>query len=273
MTNPWNTHGIEMRHDVVIKRFRPGDAGQAIREWRALSLLAARAPGIAPMPVKADLVSETPTVVMARLTGEPLRGKPVSTAQLEGMVSAVTRLQESAIPPGLMSDLPVRRWQQEEVIARLRAWSADGPGRGAPPVVVEAVRAGLAWLARAGLEAKPAAGVVPVFGHGDGNLANYLWDGSRVRLVDFEDSGRSDRAFELAEITEHVSAWVDGALDVEAFLSYFELSDAERARLRDCRRLLALVWLFLLAREDPAHPRNPPGTLVRQAHRLLDLLT
>ena len=108
---------------------------------------------------------------------------------------------------------------------------------------------------------------------GDGNLANYLWDGYRVQVVDFEDSGLSDRAFELAEITEHVGSWVDYPLDVSAFLDRFDLSPAEAARLRECRRLLALVWLFLLASDDPEDPRNPPGTAERQAGRLLDLLT
>lgn len=99
-------------------------------------------------------------------------------------------------------------------------------------------------------------------------------------MVDFEDSGRSDRAFELAEITEHVSSWVDGGfdggvgggLDAAAFLARFDLTVQERARLRDCRRLLALTWLFILAAADPARSRNPPGTDERQALRLRALL-
>jgi thiamine kinase-like enzyme len=111
-----------------------------------------------------------------------------------------------------------------------------------------------------------------VFGPGDGNLANYLWDGTRVQVVDFEDSGRSDRAFELAEITEHVSSWVGPPLDVPSFLAHFDLTSAEASRLRDCRRLLALVWLFLLSFDDPNNPRNPPGTADRQAERLRKLL-
>ncbi|MET4924384.1 hypothetical protein P3L51_18840 [Streptomyces sp. PSRA5] len=93
-----------------------------------------------------------------------------------------------------------------------------------------------------------------------------------MRILDFEDSGLSDRAFELAEITEHVVSWVDRPLDVESFLAEFDLTATERARLRDCRRLLALVWLFLLAFDDPEHPRNPPGTAERQTVRLDGLL-
>jgi len=37
-------------------------------------------------------------------------------------------------------------------------------------------------------------------------LANYLWDGHRIRIVDFEDAGRSDVAYELASLVEHLSA-------------------------------------------------------------------
>lgn len=134
------------------------------------------------------------------------------------------------------------------------------------------MESGARWLAREGERRLSAAEVPSVFGSGDGNLANYLWDGARVRVVDFEDSGRSDAAFELAEITEHVGSWVEHPLDVSGFLGRFDLSPAEVARLPDCRRLLALVWLFLLAGEDAAAPRNPPGTAKRQAGRVLALL-
>ncbi|MFJ9718932.1 hypothetical protein ACIRPQ_23825 [Streptomyces sp. NPDC101213] len=69
-----------------------------------------------------------------------------------------------------------------------------------------------------------------------------------------------------------MASWVDQPLDAEVFLDQFDLSAAERARLPECRRLLALVWLFLLAFDDPRHPRNPPGTAERQAARLSRLL-
>jgi hypothetical protein len=47
----------------------------------------------------------------------------------------------------------------------------------------------------------------------------------------------------------------------------------EWARLLECRRLLALVWLFLLVLDEAGQsPRNPPGTVERQADRLCALL-
>ncbi|MBA3369441.1 MAG: phosphotransferase [Geodermatophilaceae bacterium] len=55
------------------------------------------------------------------------------------------------------------------------------------------------------LDAALAADADPVLGHADGGLASLQWDGNRVQLVDFKDSGRSDVAFELADLVEHVS--------------------------------------------------------------------
>jgi thiamine kinase-like enzyme len=51
-----------------------------------------------------------------------------------------------------------------------------------------------------------------VLGQGDANLANFLWDGTQIRIVDFEDSGPSNRTFELAVLVEHLSAWSDAGL-------------------------------------------------------------
>jgi hypothetical protein len=52
-------------------------------------------------------------------------------------------------------------------------------------------------------------------------------------------------------------------------LGQFDLDARERARLRDCARLQALTWLFLLSGEGP---RNPPGTFGRQVERVLRAL-
>jgi thiamine kinase-like enzyme len=107
---------------------------------------------------------------------------------------------------------------------------------------------------------------------GDANLANFLWDGTEVRIVDFEDSGPSDRAFELAVLVEHLSAWSDAGLPADMFLGLFGLTAAEQVRVREYRRLCALFWLTMLRPGGPSHDRNPPGILERQAARLLRLL-
>jgi thiamine kinase-like enzyme len=93
-----------------------------------------------------------------------------------------------------------------------------------------------------------------------------------VRLVDFEDSGRSDRAWELAIFTEHLSVHSHGQVPAELALSHFDTAAAEQARIYEYRRLLATFWLLMLLPGGPSHQRNPAGTLQNQALRLLELL-
>ncbi|KOV71607.1 hypothetical protein ADL00_07300 [Streptomyces sp. AS58] len=266
----WGTHGVEMTAERVIKRFASRDDGHAEREWRGLTLLSAHVPGLAPEPWAVDLAADEPVVVMSRVAGVPLRGMVLGRNEVEALAAAVTALFE-AVPPDVVRGVPLRPGRPSALLGHVGSWAVEvRPETGG--LVRQAVDAGLDWLAGSGLEAGAWQEVPEVFGPGDGNLANYLWDGVRVRVVDFEDSGRSDRAFELAEITEHVGSWIEHPLDVPEFLGEFDLSSAETARLHKCRRLLALVWLFLLARDDPQDPRNPPGTAEQQAVRLLELL-
>ncbi|GAA2756536.1 phosphotransferase family protein [Actinopolymorpha rutila] len=223
----WGTHAVELTGDQVIKRFPEADGGCAEREWRALTLLHEHVPGLAPEPVKAQLGVTGSTVLMSRLPGTPLRGLTLSSEQLAALATAM-RAIHTALPSDVLRQVPIRPGQQAGLVAHLRRWAAEKP----PEVdaqVGRALSAGLTWLERSGLQADHAPAVPPVFGPGDGNLANYLWDGSQVRIVDFEDSGRSDRAFELAEVTEHVGSWVEHPLDTRAFLGQFEF-DTRRVR-------------------------------------------
>jgi hypothetical protein len=73
-------------------------------------------------------------------------------------------------------------------------------------------------------------------------------------------------------LTEHISVWSDARLNADDFLALFDLTGAEAARVHVFRCLAALFWLILLRPGGPASARNPPGTLQRQAARLLTLL-
>ncbi|MFL1427521.1 MULTISPECIES: aminoglycoside phosphotransferase family protein [unclassified Nocardiopsis] len=262
---------VELGPYVVTKRFRPGDHGRCAREWRALTLLATHAPGVAPRPLTIDFDAAAPVVTMTRLYGEPLRGQVLDSVSTAALVETVAELH-SAVPPGVLDRLSTRPGHQRNLCEFVYTWAPKArPGLGNH--VARALDEGLTWLNGSALRDTTKANVQSVFGPGDGNLANYLWGGSRVRVVDFEESGRSDRAFELAEITEHVGSWVEYPLDVSVFLSRFALTPAESDRLQECRRLLALVWLLLLCRDAKGERRNPPGTTDRQARRLLILLT
>jgi hypothetical protein len=251
-----HTHRIDFHGDVVTKQYVDDKPGAAAREWRALTLLAEYAPGLAPEPIafEGDLVR------MSRIDGVPLRGLPARDVRIGAMAHALTELYES-VPPHVVASLRIRPWHLDAVTdwvrQRFATWTHQDPR------AEQAVKEGRRWLE----SWRPGEiGLRPVFGAGDGNLANFLWDGARVRIVDFEDSGRSDLAFELAELSEHVSMWVDGEVEIA---HRFELSRQEESRLRGCRKLQCLIWLFLLSRDSS---RNPPGTFLRQAERVLRTL-
>ncbi|MDQ3715440.1 MAG: hypothetical protein M3381_05320 [Actinomycetota bacterium] len=91
-------------------------------------------------------------------------------------------------------------------------------------------------------------------------------------MVDFEDSGGSDRAFELADLVEHVSGLVTDDLDSDKLVEAFDRDPATERRLHTYRRLMASYWLRMLLPDGPAHLRHPSGSLHRQATPVLERL-
>lgn len=263
---------IDRARRIVVKRFRSDHRGEPIREWTALSLLARFAPGLAPAPVSADLNCPFPVITMSWLPGTELSAVAVTPARTGALAEALDQLWRSV--PSIHRQFPAAVAPKPAAFThQVHEMLAASPALGDDPAVARSRAAATAWLEYAGLESPGRAGRDAVLGHGDPCLANYLYDGNRVRLVDFEDSGPSDRAFELAILTEHISAWSDARLDADDFLAMFDLTRAEQSRVRDFRRLAALYWLIMLRPGGPSSTRNPPGTLERQADRLLGLLT
>jgi Ser/Thr protein kinase RdoA (MazF antagonist) len=271
----FTTHLVDIGKDEVVKRFRSWDRGEHRREWQALTLLASYAPDLAPAPLSADLTSVPPQVRMSRVPGLPLDGLPpdglppdgraVTPGHLDAVAAAISRLH-AAVPRDVVAGLRPQPWLEVGVVNRMRSIVA---GRRAPhddALARAAFHAGMRWFGRAA-DPQPEPHSV-VFGQGDGNLANYLWDGERVRLVDFEDSGRSDRAYELAAFAEHLSVWHDTGIETGALLGRLELTRAERERVLFFRRAFTFYWLLKLLNQR----ENRPDTLHRQAGRLLAVL-
>jgi hypothetical protein len=269
---PFVTHEVSVGERAVVKRFGvPAGDGPA-REWAALRLLARYAPGLAPEPVRADLAGSPPEIVMSRLAGEPLGTGPVTGAQLDAIAAAIARLHE-AIPAAVLDSVgPAGSGTLRNVGRRMRALAAACPPESLDPLPRQAYNAALDWVDRGWGDRPDPAVVRPVFAHSDGNLANRLWDGSQVRLVDFEVCGREGRAQELADFVEHITVWAHGGIDAGEFLDRFDLTPAEHRQIRDLRRLHAAHWVMILLPGGNSCDRNPPGTLERQARRLLDLL-
>ncbi|MFC7484594.1 phosphotransferase family protein [Luedemannella flava] len=157
---------------------------------------------------------------------------------------------------------PLGPWRDDLAFgARLTA--APRPATGVTAAAYDAARAWWDGPDPALLRCPPP---VTVLGHRDPNLLNYLWDGRRVRIVDFEDAALSDPATEVALLLEHLSTRGTGA---ERLLDHVRV---DPVRLRAAQRLWAMFWLALLLPGGPAAVRNPPGTADAQARRLLDLL-
>ncbi|MEU1736360.1 aminoglycoside phosphotransferase family protein [Streptosporangium sp. NPDC020145] len=272
MADRFSTHDLELGDNVVTKRYASWDRGEPHREWTTLTLLAEHAPGLAPTPVRATLGADPPTITMSRLPGRVLRGTHATDEQIGALAAALNRLHR--IPATVARTLQPAPWGPAVAVNKARTWADRCLDLGDDPLVRHAYRAGVAWLSSTAPDELTVNPFPPVIGLADGNHANYLWDDHerRIRLVDWEDSGHNDRAFELGEVVEHISR-LDGTLDAEKLLAHFTLTLEEANRVNGFRRLIALLWFLQLGPTGPATPHNPPDTLRRQAKRVMHLLT
>jgi hypothetical protein len=245
------THEVSVDGLVVTKTYVSVDRDEHLREWAALGAISARAPDLVPAPLE---LAAGPSLSMSLVPGRPLTGS-LTRVELDGLEEALRTLW--SVPTDGVLPFPLLGFI-ERVRGAARSFAAEG-------VVEDARLAGAEWLKGSEVDRllEPAAGVI---GHGDPNLANYLWDGKRVRIVDFEDAGLSDVAVELANLVEHLSA---RQTDRTAFLARFEV---DPRRLLIARRLWSIFWLTLLRPGGPSALRNPPGTTAEQADRVLGLL-
>ncbi len=142
----------------------------------------------------------------------------------------------------------------------------------ADPIVLTAYDTAVRWFESREVDRLVGETYRPVLARADHNLPNFLWDGGRIRLVDFEDSGRGDRCSEFAEVVEHLSARCTPDQTWQDLLDGLTLSASERRRVSAARRLSSIGWFLLLMPGRPAAARNPPGTLHAQAQRVLSLI-
>ena len=249
-----HTHDLTISEYELVKRYSSWGRGEHGREWLVLTTLHDHAPGLAPVPLSADLDATPPWVRMNRLPGTPLSGA-LTGDELDALEAALRALW--AVPT---DGLPPRRFHPGE------AWRVTGEAfaaaRRPTGIAGEAFDSAVELLSGP----PPAEATEAVLGHGDPNLANYLWDGGRIRVVDFEDAGVSDAAYELGTLVEHLSA---RHTEWDGFLARF---DVDPSRLLTTRRVMAAFWLYLLLPENPSTHRNPPDEVDRQAARLLSLV-
>lgn len=260
-----SNHDVTIEGEVVRKRYRRTNRDEPAREWAALVLLDEHAPGLAPQPLARE--ADPPVVVMSRVAGDPL-DTVLTPRSLAAMVEAYRMLFAVPIQP----DKPLRYWHPEAFFHNTYEWIEQERTRtDLPRVVRRALAAAQSW------HAAPPLGIRgirdPVIAQGDSKVDNMLWDGSRVRLIDFEGFGVGDLAFEVADLVEHISSRLRGLRDPEAVISGFELNAGQLERVEEYRIVLATFWLLTVLPGNPGHDLNPEGGDRLQAAHLVDLLS
>jgi Ser/Thr protein kinase RdoA (MazF antagonist) len=260
-------NGLYAVGDACVKLYRVDERRRWEREWRALTFLAERGAGLAPRPLWFDPDGSPPAVVMERLTGDPLHERPIGPAELEALgeaLSALHRAPGGDEYPTTVIGTPARFVEEVTLAAERLDGLVDDPLAGRSAARLRG------WLASDDRELL-AAPAPPVFAHGDTNPANYLWDGRRVRFVDFEYAGRSDAAFDLGDLVEHVGAQPVAEEAWAPLLARFGLDAAGRRRLKAARRLAAHFWLTILWRPALGRPEDRIETQLRRVEQVLDL--
>ncbi len=265
-----STHVVSLGATEVRKEFLPDHEAEAEREWACLTLLAEHAPGLAPRPLRRE-DGATPVVVMERVPGEPLEPRPLALAQTAALGAALRRLY--AVPAAAVSAAGIggRSLAPDEHADLMVEWlgrDVDLTPCRDPGLVAEALEVARAWVAAPALPpARPT-----VLGIADLNPANVLWDGREVRLVDFEDAGLSDPAYELADHVEHLGSRLPGVYDARALADAVGLTPPDRERVEAYRPLWAAFWLAMLLPGNRSWRRNPPGTTEAHAAHFMALV-
>ncbi len=114
---------IDPARRVVVKRFIDAARSEPEREWRALTLLAEHAPGLAPQPILADLAADLPVIEMSLLPGGPLGGQPLTPEQESALVRAVGQLWQS-VPVSRVTALPGEAGNEAQLVRVVRQLAA-----------------------------------------------------------------------------------------------------------------------------------------------------
>ena len=264
-----HTHRLTIEERVVRKQFVSWENGEPDREWAGLVTFARHAPGLAPTPIAREVEGPDPVVVMSRIPGTPLGVKRLTPTQVRALTRALRQLFSVPTDP----NTPERALGPSVMRSVIREWAAEDYDLGEcrdPALVSNALALATAWLASDDPEHDRVADAV--LARGDGNLANIMWDGSTCRFIDFEEFGKSDLAYELADIIEHASSRLRGLLDIDLLLGGLNLTASQHSRIAALRKLMATFWLVMLLPGNRGFGRNPAGSTEDQASHVIALL-
>lgn len=267
------THDISFTTSEVRKRYTSWERGEPDREWTCLELLATHAPGVAPRPLRRETDADgNPVLVMARLPGVPLGNAPLGAAQITSLGHVLRQTYAVPFEDAVNSGIPERLYGPSTLPESISEWLGEAYDLAQcqdSGLVRRARDAASSWLAGSAGLPEPQ---LSALGTSDRKPANVLWDGGTCRLVDFEDSGLSDPAFELADTVEHIAWRFTTFFDPLALIDAVALPNDERERVRAYRALWACFWLVMLLPGNRGFRRNPLGTTEAQAKHLLSLI-
>lgn len=266
------THELTFTETEVRKKYVTWDRGEADREWGCLTLLAEHAPGVAPKPLRLETDDGAPVVVMERLPGRPLGAAPLTPEQTRSLGRTLRQLYDVPLGSIQAAQISERLYGPTTLPMNLVEWLTEPHDLSEcrdRDLISQAIVAALEWLGSSDSLPEPH---LRVLGISDLNPANVLWDGETCRLVDFEDGGLTDPAYELTDHTEHLAGRLSGVFDRNALVAAVGLSTAERDRMCAYRPLWAAFWLAMLLPGNGGFRRNPRGTTEAQATHLLGLL-
>ena len=250
-----NNAVFAFQHDgesLCLKIYRVDRRQRAGTEWHALIWLWRHGYYFAPQPLHHYADAGQPAVVMEFIEGRWLGKRRLSRVQLDSLVEAHQGLYR-VTPDSSDTQFRPSKGNSRVMVPRVAGgeWGAD-PRRG-DALAKEAYALWQTW--RKGDD--PALLLEPapqVLSRGDPNLANCCWGRQRLRVVDFEYCGWSDRAVDLADLVEHVQSRGTPDEDWEWFVEQFQMSCKERWRFQAARRLFALYWLMKLWAQRAIEP-------------------
>lgn len=253
-------------HPIVIKVFAGQQDDGAAREWAALELFSTVSAEQVPEPLFCDL--RMGVIAMSRVAGEPLADRDLTAAQVESLASWLSLIGSSRPTTAL----PLARTAPIALVPRTRmAWERARDIAVDDPVVTQALTTAGDWLATNELDSLLDL-TTSLVSRGDTNLANCLWDGSKLRMVDFEDAGWNHAAVQIGDYMEHIRAHQVPDSTWNRLIDLTDQRPAFRTAVLTARRRYAIFWLTHLLPGGRAADRNPPGTTRRQAERVLRLV-
>ncbi len=234
------------RGPVCVKIYRVDDRRRAEREWLSLTFLSGHQVQSAPGSLWADPHPAQPAIGMTFLPGrlfpetgdrqEPLRALAAVQRQYAGLplpreLGTTERIDSASHYIRRITNIwvPAVKSHARDALTRdllqiLGQWEQSGDAA----VLAEPARR--------------------IFSRGDSNVLNWLWDGTSIRVVDYEFAGYSDLAFDCADLTEHISSRQAG-IDDQAWAEIIGLAglgSEDQRRFDAAQRTCALRWLAVL---------------------------